>query len=125
MEKVIRLFFIPECPYCIAPEIVLKSKELDQSVDIWSLGCIVIEMATNKPPWSAVAKTVQEVIQVIANSNVPPKFPSHLSKECKEFLFNCLKKNPIERYSARKLLEHEFFKSKTLFKASKHAKGNL
>ena len=91
---------------------MLKSKELDQSVDIWSLGCIIIEMATQKPAWSGVAKTVEEVINLIRTSNVPPKFPSHMTKECKEFLFGCLKKNPKERSSARKLLEYEFFKGK-------------
>lgn len=73
-------------------------------------------MATQKPPWSGIAKSVDEVLNLIANSNVPPKFPSHLSKECKEFLFKCLKKNPKERESARNLLQHEFFKSIYLLK---------
>jgi serine/threonine protein kinase len=81
-------------------------------------------MATQKPPWSGIAKTVEEVTNLIANSNVPPKFPSHLSKECKEFLFKCLKKNPKERENARNLLEHEFFKSKLLFTKSKLNQGN-
>jgi|LauGreDrversion4_2_1035121.scaffolds.fasta_scaffold1070084_2 serine/threonine protein kinase len=81
-------------------------------------------MATQRPPWSGIAKTVEEVMSLIANSNVPPKFPSHLSKECKEFLFKCLKKNPFERESARNLLEHEFFKSKLLFIKSKLDQGN-
>ena len=76
----------------------------------------MIEMATQKPPWSGIAKSVDEVLNLIANSNVPPKFPSHLSKECKEFLFKCLKKNPKERESARNLLQHEFFKSIYLLK---------
>jgi serine/threonine protein kinase len=72
-------------------------------------------MATQRPPWSGIAKTVEEVMNLIGNSNVPPKFPSHLSKECKEFLFKCLKKNPKERDTARNLLDHAFFKSKIYF----------
>ena len=35
-----------------APEI-LRGENYGRSVDIWSLGCCIIEMATTKPPWNA------------------------------------------------------------------------
>lgn len=40
---------------------------------------------------------------------VPPKFPAHLSKECKSFLMCCLQRNSEKRLSAKKLLDHPFF----------------
>jgi serine/threonine protein kinase len=52
----------------LAPEIILKEKEITAAVDIWSLGCIIIEMATKNPPWSNLAKTPKEVIDLIAKS---------------------------------------------------------
>lgn len=42
---------------------------------------------------------------------MPPKFPSHLSKEAKEFLFLCLNRDPRKRSTAKELLEHRFLKS--------------
>mgnify|MGYP000930227281 CR=1 FL=1 len=35
----------------MAPEVVLQ-KNLGRYSDIWSIGCVIIEMATGKPPWS-------------------------------------------------------------------------
>jgi len=36
----------------MAPESV-KKNEYTRFSDIWSLGCLVLEMATGEPPWSS------------------------------------------------------------------------
>lgn len=50
-------------------------------------------------------------MSLVFKNLAPPKFPSHLSKDCKSFLNQCLQINPTERLSAKKLLDHRFFKS--------------
>jgi serine/threonine protein kinase len=32
-------------------QVIMNSKGYSLSVDIWSLGCTIIEMATARPPW--------------------------------------------------------------------------
>ncbi|XP_020110648.1 mitogen-activated protein kinase kinase kinase 9-like isoform X2 [Ananas comosus] len=39
-------------PYWMAPEVIKTTNSCSLVVDVWSLGCTVLEMATSKPPWS-------------------------------------------------------------------------
>jgi len=52
----------------MSPEILHKESNLTTAVDIWSLGCIIIEMATKNPPWSNISTDCEQVIQLIKNS---------------------------------------------------------
>ncbi|XP_049382787.1 mitogen-activated protein kinase kinase kinase 20-like [Solanum stenotomum] len=80
----------------MAPESLLK-QEYGPGVDIWALGCTVYEMITGKPLWES--------------SNSEPNFENpKLSPEAKDFLNNCLVKNPSSRWTADMLLNHSFLK---------------
>ncbi|XP_024525121.1 mitogen-activated protein kinase kinase kinase 3 [Selaginella moellendorffii] len=93
-------------PYWMAPEILKSTHGYDLSVDIWSLGCTVIEMATGKPPWSEFEGVA--VMFKIGNSKETPPIPPHLSEECQHFLRLCLQRNPADRPTATELMEHPF-----------------
>ncbi|KAG9149227.1 hypothetical protein Leryth_003218, partial [Lithospermum erythrorhizon] len=95
-------------PYWIAPE-VIRSSNADVSVDIWSLGCTLIEMATGKPPWSQYEGVA--ALFKISNSNELPPIPDSLSEEGKDFIRKCLQRDPLQRPTAAQLLEHPFVKS--------------
>ncbi|GJR02822.1 putative reverse transcriptase domain-containing protein [Tanacetum coccineum] len=74
------------------------------TMDIWSLGCTLIEMVTGKPPWSEL-NGVQAMFNVLNRS---PPIPETLSSEGKDFLNRCLQRNPEKSSSAASLLEHPF-----------------
>ncbi|KAL2324553.1 hypothetical protein Fmac_023611 [Flemingia macrophylla] len=95
-------------PYWMAPEVIKNSNGCNLAVDIWSLGCTVLEMATTKPPWfqyEGVAAMFK-----IGNSKELPTIPDDLSNEGQDFVRKCLQRNPHDRPSASELLDHPFVK---------------
>ncbi|CAO2143940.1 unnamed protein product [Urochloa humidicola] len=95
-------------PYWMAPEVIMNSNGYSLSVDIWSLGCTILEMATAKPPWSQYEGVA--AIFKIGNSKDIPDIPDHLSSEAKSFLKLCLQRDPAARPTAAQLLDHAFVK---------------
>ncbi|XP_008227651.1 PREDICTED: mitogen-activated protein kinase kinase kinase YODA [Prunus mume] len=98
-------------PYWMAPEVVMNINGYSLAVDIWSLGCTILEMATSKPPWSQYEGVA--AIFKIGNSKDIPEIPDHLSKDAKSFVRLCLQRNPSERPTASKLLDHPFIREQT------------
>ncbi|KAM7272397.1 hypothetical protein ACFE04_027060 [Oxalis oulophora] len=95
-------------PYWMAPEVIKNASGCNLAVDIWSLGCTVLEMATTKPPWSQYEGVA--AMFKIGNSKELPVIPDNLSDEGKDFVRKCLQRNPMHRPSAAQLLEHPFVK---------------
>ncbi|CAG7902244.1 unnamed protein product [Brassica rapa] len=100
-------------PYWMAPELMQAVMQKDSNpdlafaVDIWSLGCTIIEMFTGKPPWSEF-EGAAAMFKVMRDS---PPVPESMSPEGKEFLRLCFQRNPAERPTASILLEHRFLKN--------------
>ncbi|KAG4182874.1 hypothetical protein ERO13_A09G073250v2 [Gossypium hirsutum] len=99
-------------PYWMAPELMQavmqkdNSSDLALAVDVWSLGCTIIEMFTGKAPWSEY-EGAAAMFKVMKDT---PPIPEALSPEGKDFLRCCFQRNPAERPSASMLLEHRFVK---------------
>lgn len=104
-------------PYWMAPEVIMNGNGYNLSVDIWSLGCTILEMATSKPPWSQYEGVA--AIFKIGNSKDIPDIPDHLSSDAKSFLKLCLQRDPAARPTAAKLLDHPFVRDQALLKATK------
>ncbi|XP_051126898.1 mitogen-activated protein kinase kinase kinase 3 [Andrographis paniculata] len=98
-------------PYWMAPEVVMNTNGYSLPVDIWSLGCTVLEMATSKPPWSQYEGVA--AIFKIGNSKDMPEIPDHLSADAKSFIRLCLQRDPSARPTATQLLGHPFVRNQT------------
>ncbi|VAI47698.1 unnamed protein product [Triticum turgidum subsp. durum] len=89
--------------------VIKNSSGCNLAVDIWSLGCTVLEMATSKPPWSEYEGIA--AMFKIGNSKELPPIPDHLSEEGKDFIRQCLQRDPSSRPTAVDLLQHSFVRS--------------
>eukprot|EP00249_Psilotum_nudum_P016019 c25614_g1_i1 orf=305-2899(+) len=98
-------------PYWMAPEVIKNENGYDVAVDIWSLGCTILEMVTGKPPWSQYEGVA--AMFKIGSSREIPDIPEFLSDDGNDFIRSCLQRNPRDRPSAAQLLEHPFLNSIT------------
>ncbi|PIA47717.1 hypothetical protein AQUCO_01400366v1 [Aquilegia coerulea] len=105
-------------PYWMAPEVIMNnSSGYSLAVDIWSLGCTILEMATSKPPWSQFEGVA--AIFKIGNSKDIPEIPDHLSNNAKSFVKLCLQREPSARPTASQLLDHPFIRDQAVTKIPK------
>ncbi|WVZ75041.1 hypothetical protein U9M48_023136 [Paspalum notatum var. saurae] len=93
-------------PYWMAPEVIMNKNGYSLEVDIWSLGCTIIEMGTGRHPWHQYEE-VPAMFKIV-NTNEIPEIPEIFSKEGKDFLSLCLKRDPTQRPTATWLLGHPF-----------------
>ena len=95
-------------PLYMAPEIISASG-CRTSCDIWSVGCTVVEMITQKRPFSELGRLNQcQLMYKIAVEKRIPAWPRDLSPSLNDFLEQCFKLEPKERPSAIELLSHVF-----------------
>jgi len=96
-------------PMYMSPE-VIKGENPGRAgaVDIWSLGCVILEMATGRRPWASLDNE-WAIMYNIAQGN-PPQMPSpdQLSPQGTDFLKRCFVRDPKKRASAAELLQHEW-----------------
>ncbi|KAG6637641.1 mitogen-activated protein kinase kinase kinase 18 [Carya illinoinensis] len=93
-------------PMFMAPE-VARGEEQGFPADVWALGCTIIEMATGSSPWPEMNDPVSVLYRIGFSADVL-ELPRWLSEKAKDFLSNCLRRDPRERWTATELLEHPF-----------------
>jgi len=89
----------------MAPE-VIKHTGYGRSADVWSFGCVLIEMAAGSNPWGKFDNPMAAMCKIAMSSLTPP-VPEFLSTECRGFVGLCVQRDPAARPTASKLLEHE------------------
>ena len=70
----------------MAPEL-LNCEKCGRKVDIWSLGCTIIEMATANHPWPKCNNIASLIMDIMTKKC--PEIPDFLSKNCQDFIRSC------------------------------------
>ncbi|CAN6834112.1 unnamed protein product [Brassica oleracea] len=80
----------------------------EKSLDLWSLGCVVLEMYTGQSPWPL--QDSEEILRHLLDGKAP-EVPESLPWEARQFIETCFARNPVERGSALDMLKHQFLLS--------------
>lgn len=92
----------------MAPEVIAHAR-YGRAGDIWSFGCLMIEMATAETPWGNFDNLMAAMIK-IGMSTEMPAIPDTLSPLCRAFIRRCLNRDPGRRLSASELLNEKFLR---------------
>ncbi|EGW35671.1 uncharacterized protein SPAPADRAFT_69833 [Spathaspora passalidarum NRRL Y-27907] len=92
-------------PMYMSPEVITgASTDRSGVVDIWSLGCCVLEMTTGRRPWSNLDNEWAIMYHIAAGHKPPLPSADQMSEAGRKFLSRCLEHDPLKRPSAVELL---------------------
>lgn len=94
--------------YWMAPEVV-KQTTHTKKADIWSLGCLVVEMFIGAHPFPDCSQL--QAIFAIGHNKARPPAPEHASKEAAAFLDMTFQADHHKRPDADELLKSQFLSS--------------
>lgn len=92
--------------FWMAPEVV-KQTAYTRKADIWSLGCLIVEMFTGSHPHPNCTQ-LQAIFKIGNSSEARPDMPENASAEAKEFLERTFEIEHEKRPSADELLSYAF-----------------
>ncbi|VDB84833.1 unnamed protein product [Peniophora sp. CBMAI 1063] len=95
--------------FWMAPEVVNPGQHgYNCKVDIWSLGCLVVEMWGGERPW--YGHEAMEVVVTLYRDKRPPSLPESLVLDgaAEEFNKACFQIDPDKRPSAAELRKHPY-----------------
>ncbi|CAG8517022.1 4583_t:CDS:2 [Paraglomus brasilianum] len=101
------------CQSYMAPERIESQSTYTVQSDVWSLGLSIIELGSGKYPYPIPDKHSGFLGQIIAIINEdPPSLPADkFSEDSRDFVAQCLNKDPQARPTYAQLLEHPFLKT--------------
>ncbi|XP_020247361.1 serine/threonine-protein kinase ATG1a isoform X2 [Asparagus officinalis] len=95
-------------PLYMAPEII-QNKKYDAKADLWSVGAILFQLVTGKPPFDG--NTQFQLFQnVLASDELqfPHDVMATLHPDCIDLCKRLLRQNPVERLTFEEFFNHKF-----------------
>lgn len=94
-------------PMYMSPEVITGKCErnLQSAIDIWSLGCCVLEMATGRRPWANLDNEWAIMYHIAAGHLPQLPSPDQLSSLGSTFLLRTFEREPKDRPTALMLLQ--------------------
>lgn len=95
-------------PMYMSPEVIRNNhRGREGAMDIWSLGCVVLECATGRKPWSNLDNEWAIMFHIgVATQHPPLPDPHELSELGIDFIRQCLIIDPAQRPTAVDLMDH-------------------
>ncbi|KAF5727814.1 mitogen-activated protein kinase kinase kinase A-like [Tripterygium wilfordii] len=93
-------------PLYMSPESVILGQAA-APLDMWSLGCVVVEMLTGNRAWGNHHDLASLFFDMVCGDE-SPNIPEWISSSAQDFLSNCFRRDPRERWSSEELLNHSF-----------------
>ncbi|SCU83866.1 LAMI_0C05072g1_1 [Lachancea mirantina] len=93
--------------YWMAPEVV-KQVVTTEKADIWSVGCVIVEMFTGKHPFPDFSQ-MQAIFKI--GTNTIPELPTWATEDARDFLLKTFELNYQKRPSSIELLRHSWTSS--------------
>jgi len=91
--------------FWMAPEVVRQTGQSIKS-DIWSVGCLIVEMFTGSRPFPSM--TTLQTLFAVGSQSQKPAVPDGASNDAKRFLDLCFEVDQAKRPSATELLKEPF-----------------
>jgi len=94
-------------PAYMSPE-QARGKPTDKRSDIWSFGCVLYEMLTGKIPFEG--ETISDTLAHILDQDPDWQFlPREAGPQVRKVLYNCLEKNPDNRYQSATQIRQDLY----------------
>jgi serine/threonine protein kinase len=117
----------------MAPEVF--EERYSTKADIWSVGCVAVQMATGNPPWKDIGLTNPvSLFQHISKSSGPPLWSTNdaelicglhngavVMESFQKLISHCFERTPELRPSSGDMLDHIFFSDDTSLLVDDHS----